>query len=69
MSFLAEMFGSPVDSGSIFDMPSSSDSLSALQGQMTFARMASTVMAGGMRAASGFSSAADQDLNMQLEAN
>jgi len=69
MSYLDELFGTPFDGGqSMFSLPNSSDSLTALQGQMTFARMTSTMMAGGMRAMSGFSAAGAQDLTMEREA-
>jgi hypothetical protein len=68
MSYLAGLFGFGQEAGNdMWSLPSSSDSLTALQGQMTFARMASTVMAGGVRAFAGFQAAGDMEETMDRE--
>ena len=69
MSWLAGMFGTPFDGGtSLWQMPQDSMSLTALQGEMTFGRMAATLIGGGIQSMEAFAAASQADETIQREA-
>lgn len=69
MSWLAGLFGDPFEGGqSMWTLPNSSEGLAALQGQMTFNRMAMTMMAGVSGGIAAFGSAGNMDTTMEREA-